>query len=172
MDVHIQGQSLRSVLFTQQTSPPQGYRDPATAPTHLSWPSRTDQWQSRRRPETVTRLGKKAYVSLKGHLLLGLSAVCCPHLRSHRCWWLHVMWIPQSSCVPLDLCYKVGSYPKGRQVWGSSPQEAVSPPLLPSRGSRTSYNGRCKETGQHKGGDILDPNSVTSIAKLKNSLLN
>ena len=73
----------------------------------------------------MTQLEKKAYVPPKGHLLLGVGAVCCPHLRSHRCWWLHVMWIPQSSCVPPGLCYKVGSSPKGRQVWGSSPQKTV-----------------------------------------------
>lgn len=94
------------------------------------------------------------------------------------------MWIPQSLCVPLDLCYKVGSSPKGRQVWGSSPQEAVSPHCCLhvvitgamarlADTSRTSYNGRCNEIGQHnKVGDILDPNSVTLIAKLKNTLLN
>lgn len=121
--------------------------------------------------------GEESLCPPKGHLLLGLGAVCCPHLRSHRCWWLHVMWIPQSSCVPLVLCCKVGSSPKGRQVWGSSPQEAASHHCCLhvvitgamarlADTSRTSYHGRCKEMGQHKGGDILDQNSVTPMAKL------
>lgn len=85
---------------------------------------------------------------------------------------------------PLICVIRWGPTPREGRSGGSSPQEAVSPHCCLhvvitgamarlADTSRTSYNGRCKEMGQHnKVGDILDLNPVTLIAKLKNTSLN